>query len=112
MADIAIKSALIVGMIAVLAGCTASAERKMFAEADVKTCTEYGFKPGTDSFGQCRLQLDGRRDAAYAQIASNIGSAPVPTFTPLMAPQSVQAPNRNVSCTSNRVGNTVQTNCY
>lgn len=41
-----------------LAGCSTLGESpEQVAADDDASCTNYGFKPGTDAFAQCRLQL-------------------------------------------------------
>ena len=55
---------------------------------DDSLCQSYGAKPGTDIYIQCRMQADTRRQAFRAQVMSD------------------------TTCTSNKVGGTVLTNCY
>jgi hypothetical protein len=44
-----------------LAGCATPQEielrRQQQEQADIRSCVELGFKPGTDSFADCRLRL-------------------------------------------------------
>lgn len=53
----------------VLAACASPeqlAERKRLQdEQDFNTCVSYGFRPGSEAFGNCRLQLDLSRREAY-----------------------------------------------
>ena len=45
-------------LMAALAACASMAERTgKYDEADIARCTELGFTPGTDAFGECRLKL-------------------------------------------------------
>lgn len=37
----------------------------MQAEADMETCRSYGLRPGSEAFGNCRLQLDLARQQQY-----------------------------------------------
>jgi len=65
-----------------LSGCTTLSPAEVAAQ-DQDTCANYGFKPGTDAFAQCRLQLaeghhidDVRQRAAIAdslqQMSNNL----------------------------------------
>lgn len=80
----------------VLAGCNASQPGRgellmSSAEVDAKDdalCRSYGAKPGTDVYVQCRMNAGNRRQAFKAAILND------------------------TSCTSTRIGGTVQTNCY
>jgi hypothetical protein len=54
----------------ILGACTTVTPEQQRA-ADEATCRSYGFRKGTDSFANCRLQLDldrraGRRAALYS----------------------------------------------
>lgn len=46
-----------------LAGCLVTEERRRAEQrrADAQACLDYGFRPGTDAFANCRLQLDQAR---------------------------------------------------
>jgi len=52
-----------------LAGCMtaeqAAQQRMMQEQADMETCRSYGLRPGSEAFGNCRLQLDLARQQAY-----------------------------------------------
>jgi hypothetical protein len=58
-----------------LAGCASRAEREArLAAADSARCESLGFKPGTEAFGGCRLQimqLREQRDMAASARYSN-----------------------------------------
>lgn len=42
-------------------------------QADVNTCISYGLKPGSEAFGNCRLQLDLARRERYNRPAYSYG---------------------------------------
>lgn len=42
-----------------------AARRVAQEQADIETCRSYGLRPGTESFGMCRLQLDLERQRQY-----------------------------------------------
>ncbi len=52
-----------------LAGCMTPEEqaiaRQQQIEADNNTCRSYGLRPGSEAFGNCRLQLDLAREQRY-----------------------------------------------
>lgn len=41
------------------------AARQAQAQADTATCQSYGLRPGSEAFGNCRLQLDLARQQRY-----------------------------------------------
>ena len=43
----------------------AAENARMQAEADSNTCKSYGLRPGSEAFGNCRLQLDLARQRPY-----------------------------------------------
>lgn len=78
-------------------------------ESDQARCDAYGFKSGTPDYARCIQTIDmGRTQnnqaALQALIAANANrqAAPAPYYAPI---------NPTVNCTSNRIGNTVNTNC-
>ncbi len=79
-----------------LAGCNSAqpGRGELFmsgAEVDAKDdalCRSYGAKPGTDVYVQCRMNAGNRRQAFKAAILND------------------------TTCTSNRIGSTVVTNCH
>ena len=58
--------------------------RKRIA-ADDATCKNYGFKPGTDAYGTCRMNLDNqraqRKAEAYRQLSNSLDDLSK-TYTP------------------------------
>lgn len=61
-----------------LGGCVSSAEMaRINAENDIERCAGYGFKPGTDAFAGCRLELDRRRDEERAALMAAPFPGPV-----------------------------------
>jgi hypothetical protein len=54
-----LKALVLLGMLA-LCGC--AADRGRVAAADANVCAGYGFKPGTDGFSSCRMQLQMQRN--------------------------------------------------
>jgi hypothetical protein len=79
-------------------------------ESDHTRCVNYGFIEGTPDFARCIQTIDMGRtqnnqaalQALIAANAANRPAAPAPYYVPT---------NPTVNCTSNRVGNTVNTNC-
>lgn len=43
----------------------AAENRRLQAEADANTCMSYDLRPGSEAFGNCRLQLDLSRQQRY-----------------------------------------------
>lgn len=39
-------------------------------QADMQTCRSYGLRPGSEAFGNCRLQLDLARQQSYDRYYS------------------------------------------
>lgn len=72
-------------------------------------CQSYGFKSGTDPFAACMLQLDQARIAEAQRrrlaVADSLDDMSQSFY------RNAQA-SRPVTCTSNRMGNTITTNCY
>jgi hypothetical protein len=74
-----------------VAGCVSDQERlAQLAAIDDGKCQDYGAKPGTPPYVQCRAQLDAARtqaDAAKPHViympAPTPVYAPAPTITPL-----------------------------
>ncbi len=49
----------VLGLVAACATPEQLAEqRRQQAAIDTQTCRNYGFRPGTEAFGNCRLQID------------------------------------------------------
>jgi hypothetical protein len=64
-----------------LSGCVATPEQIAAAkqqqqQEDFNTCVGYGLRPGSESFGNCRLQLDLARQQRY----NNYYYDPYPRF--------------------------------
>lgn len=67
-------------------------------------CAGYGYAMGTPQMAQC-VQIEAVQSRSTA-------SAQVQNVSRNMQQQAVMAQNNNISCTSQRIGNTVSTNCY
>lgn len=92
-------------IIAVLTLCGCSSMKPAdLALADNNRCIGYGFKPGTDAYAQCRMQVDQQRVAANRETIRRITSN---TYTPLPTP----VVPTHTNCTSTMIGNTMQTQC-
>ena len=79
-------------------------------ESDYTRCVNYGFKEGTPDFARCIQAIDmGRTQnnqaVLQALLAANVANRPA-TPAPYYVPTTPSA-----NCTSNRIGNTVNTNC-
>ncbi|MCJ2085502.1 hypothetical protein MKK88_05770 [Methylobacterium sp. E-005] len=85
-----------------LTGCKSTEQRA--AEAD-DFCRSIGARPGSDAYVQCRLAQQQRQDAERARKRAAINEG-------LDDVQRSVSGNRPVNCTSTRLGNTVNTNCY
>jgi len=89
---------IVIGMCVLLAGCVS-------VEQNASTCEGYGFKPNTDTFAQCMMELDRRqseKQAAFGNALQRAGN----NYSTAMQPRSVQA-----NCTYNRLGATVYQSC-
>jgi hypothetical protein len=49
-----------------LCGCDVTASQERATDANV--CANYGFKPGTPEFANCRMSRDQQRQAAYSAV--------------------------------------------
>ena len=81
-----------------LAGCVST-------EQNAATCEGYGFKPATDAFGQCMMELDMRQSDKQAAFGAALQSAGN-NYSAAMRPRSVQA-----NCTYNQLGASVYQTC-
>jgi hypothetical protein len=81
-----------IAIAAALAGCMTAEERYA---ADDQQCQSYGFKPGTEGYAQCRMNLDLRRRQAAANIARGIGNAAAAYGNP--TPPVVQQPAQQIN---------------
>jgi len=80
-----------------LAGCDTMSPEQARVQED-QSCADYGFKPGTDEFAKCMMQLDQTRIANNAEARRRFGEAMVEMSNQMRA-------NRPVTCTSNGYGN-------
>jgi hypothetical protein len=90
---------------ALLAGCASHAEN------DEAKCRSMGFKPGTQSYGHCRLQLENNRAQARAVIGGVLlekSLAPPPVY----APPARTPMNCSTQCFGTGVDRSCTTNCY
>ncbi|KKB77317.1 hypothetical protein VW29_18305 [Devosia limi DSM 17137] len=58
------KIILLVGAAVLLAGCQTTSPEERLANQNA-TCAGYGFKPGTDGFANCMMQMDRDEQADY-----------------------------------------------
>jgi len=58
------KIVLLVGAAVLLAGCQTTSPEVRLANQNA-TCAGYGFKPGTDAFANCMMQMDRDEQADY-----------------------------------------------
>jgi hypothetical protein len=84
--------------------------RASLEQNDQTKCANYGFQVGTPDYARCIMALDQNRDQSNdallrSVLGANLANRPA-TPTPYVVPV-----NPTVNCTSNRVGNTVNTNC-
>lgn len=99
-----------------LGGCQTAADPGQLALANHQQCVDYGFKPDTDAYANCRLQLDQtraendlRRRAALAAGMQSMGDAFDRNAAASRA--AVQA-NRPINCVSVRaVDGSIHTEC-
>ena len=70
--------AILLGLLA-LPACAANPAR--LAAADEQTCAGYGFRPGTDAYANCRMQLHMQRgdqqEARRRDILNSIPNSPI-----------------------------------
>ena len=65
-----------------LSGCTSAAERAAAVDAqEDMQCRSFGFKPGTESYGNCRLKLTNMRRQEEAAMMNYIMNSPTPRTT-------------------------------
>lgn len=106
---------LLVAMFAafLLSGCAMSQEQiTAMNAADDAQCQNYGAKPGSSHYTQCRMfiseqrrQDNKARREAIADALSDVGRG-------LQQGAAASAPLPPRTCYSSRSGNTVTTNCY
>lgn len=92
-----------------MAGCKSTAER---AAEDDGYCQSLGAPVGSPPYVQCRLVQQQRRDQKQAELARDIQETGRSIGDGLARSQAINAANRPVNCTSTRIGNQVNTNCY
>jgi len=82
-------------------------------QQDIATCRAYGFKPGTDNFAGCMMQLDQQRQNDQKQRLRAFGLALGMFGRSLQQPAApAYVPPRQLNCTSQNFGGIVHTNCY
>lgn len=63
------KRILSIASLLLVAACATpeqlAAQRVAQEQADMETCRSYGLRPGSEAFGNCRLQLDLARQQQY-----------------------------------------------
>lgn len=81
-------------LVLMLAGCSSDAINRFWgyptreerAAADDAKCRQYGFTPGTEGYGNCRLQLDQIRATKQAAAASEQVAADIRRQTIVNSP--------------------------
>lgn len=103
------KAAIIITL--ALAGC-ASAARD--AERASATCRAGGVAPGSAAFSACVSEEMAKIERARAELGEEIGNALSAGFQSYgnSMQQAAPAPRRQTTCTSTRLGTSVQTTCY
>ena len=86
------------GVALLLAGCVSS-------EQNAAKCGGFGFKPATEGFANCMMELEGRQSAKVSAFGSALQSAGN-NYSAAMRANSVRA-----NCTYNRIGTTTYQNC-
>jgi hypothetical protein len=72
-----------------VAACVSDEERAVnIAASDDAACQDYGAKPGTSEYFQCRMMKDQNRQATRTALAAAILSRPAPTPYVLPMPGS------------------------
>ena len=84
-----------------LPGCA-----QQIAENDDATCQSYGAQPGSSAYMNCRQHIADMRQQMVAQAIHNMRVQPAPVY---YAPPPQMSMTTN--CTTNRIGNTLYTNC-
>jgi hypothetical protein len=90
-----------------LSGCNSGPATVTEIAAIQRQCDVYGFRPGTDAYSSCMLQLDQNRIASATERRRAFGRALQQTGADMQAQQ-----NRRISCTSSTFGTRTTTNCY
>ncbi len=111
------KSVLLVSLL--LGGCDITASQERATDANI--CTNYGFKPGTNEFAQCRMSRDQQRQVAYrTMIDQNARSSQAAADEQLRTLQENNERFRQnttsrppINCTTIPIGGGMSsTNCY
>lgn len=102
------RTAIIVMLSGMLAGCQLTRSDELRADADA--CRSYGFKDGTSEMANCRMQRDTQRGAIASQYLSRRAAEPSPIQ---VVQPPVQSPTHQpVNCTSMAMGGgMVSTSC-
>jgi hypothetical protein len=100
---------LALAALALLTGCATFETPEQIAAKDDASCAGYGFKPGTDAFAQCRLQL-GAEHAADSR-AQRANAARISAALLGNRPQTCSAMSTGSSWGGFYSGNTTAT-CY
>jgi hypothetical protein len=80
--------------VALLAGCVAAQEKLNVAQD--RTCQEWGFKPGTPGYGNCRLELS--RQAASAAAVAALQPDPYQVYLEHRSALLTEQMNRRQTC--------------
>jgi len=85
-----------------LTACVPTEEqRQKLREQIATTCTNYGFKKGTDAFSNCLMQVDAQQANARQRHAMQVANDV----------SDINAMNRTTYCTSTPIGGRVATTC-
>ena len=73
-----VRTAILLLPLTMLGGCAAQ-----IAARDDLRCRSYGAQPGSEMYGNCRMQLEANRQAMYRQmVVSGVAMATTPPLTP------------------------------
>ena len=68
------KIVLLVGVAVLLAACQTTTPEMLLANQNA-TCAGYGFKPGTDAFANCMMQMDRDEQAEYRRRQQDLSDS-------------------------------------
>lgn len=97
-----------------MAGCSTMGTgptMEQVAASDDAQCLSYGFKPATDSYANCRMQLQQTR-AQNARAAYAAWQNSQQRYQPQSAFVMQAPPKTSINCNSMAMGNMVNTSCY